>query len=202
MTAFVQQPQAAAEDEFRSNVPSPAKRPSRWSVSNWSVRRKVFAIVLVPLLLAGTFGGLRVYTGWTQAADLRLATDRAQLVPAIEDYMAALDGALLANSTGGDAQAALTTFDSSKKNLQSRLSNTDAVPDTRKGVTALLQGGQALLDKVTANSIAAARQGHHLRADPADRRGRDQRLGAHRRRAGPRQRRWDCPARSVPAARC
>ena len=67
--------------------------------------------------------------------------------------MAALDGVLLANSTGGDAQAALTTFDASKKNLQSRLSDTDVVPDTGKGVTALLQGGQALLDKVTANSI-------------------------------------------------
>src|ERR1700709_2815384 len=153
MTAFAQQPLPAAEAEFRSNVPPPAKRPSRWSVSNWPVRWKVFAIVLVPLLLAGTCGGLRVYSGWTQAADLRLAADRAELVPAIEDYMAALDGVLLANSTGGDAQGALTTFDASKKSLQSRLSDTDALPDTRMGVTALLQGGQALLDRVTVNSI-------------------------------------------------
>jgi signal transduction histidine kinase len=113
----------------------------------------VFAIVLVPLLLAGTFGGLRVYSGWTDAADLRLAADRAEMVPAIEDYMAALEGALLANSTGGDAQTALTAFDSSKQNLQSRLGDTTVVPDVGKGVTALLQGGQALLDKVTANSI-------------------------------------------------
>src|ERR1700755_932052 len=147
MTAFSQQPQVPAEAEYRSNVPPPARRPSRWSVSNWSVRWKVFAIVLVPLLLAGTFGGLRVYTGWTQAAGLRLAADRAEMGPAIEDYMAALDGALLAHSPGGDAEAALTTFDSSKQNLQRRLSDTDVVPDTRKGVTALLQGGQALLDK-------------------------------------------------------
>jgi signal transduction histidine kinase len=153
MTAFAQQPQAPAAVEFGSNVPPPAKRPSRWSVSNWSVRWKVFAIVLVPLLLAGTFGGLRVYSGWTGAADLRLAADRAEMVPAIEDYMAALEGALLANSTGGDAQTALTAFDSSKQNLQSRLGDTAVVPDVGKGVTALLQGGQALLDKVTANSI-------------------------------------------------
>ncbi|MDT5324840.1 MAG: hypothetical protein QOF25_1992, partial [Mycobacterium sp.] len=134
-------------------MPPPAKRPSRWSVSNWPVRWKVFAIVLVPLLLAGTFGGLRVYSGWTDAADLRLAADRAEMVPAIEDYMATLEGALLANSTGGDAQTALTAFDSSKQNLQSRLGDTAVVPDVGKGVTALLQGGQALLDKVTANGI-------------------------------------------------
>jgi signal transduction histidine kinase len=153
MTAFAQQPHAADAVEFRSNVPPPARRPSRWSVSNWPVRWKVFAIVLVPLLLAGTFGGLRVYSGWTDAADLRLAADRAEMVPAIEDYMGALEGALLANSTGGDAQTALTTFDSSKQTLRSRLGDTAVVPDVGKGVTALLQGGQALLDKVTANSI-------------------------------------------------
>jgi signal transduction histidine kinase len=113
----------------------------------------VFAIVLVPLLLAGTFGGLRVYSGWTDAADLRLAADRAEMVPAIEDYMATLEGALLANSTGGDAQAALSAFDASKQTLQSRLRDTAVVPDVGKGITSLLQGGQALLDKVTANSI-------------------------------------------------
>ncbi len=45
------------------------------------------------------------------------------------------------------------------------------------------------MDKVTANSIDL-RDGHHLRADPADRRGRDQRLGARRRREHPLRRRW------------
>lgn len=117
------------------------------------MRWKVFAIVLVPLLLAGTFGGLRVYSGWTGAADLRLDADRAEMVPAIEDYMATLDAALLANSTGGDAQAALSSFDASKQTLQARLRDTAVVPDVGKGVTSLLQGGQALLDKVTANGI-------------------------------------------------
>jgi signal transduction histidine kinase len=153
MTAFAQQPQTTDGAEFRSNAPAPVKRPPRWALSNWPVRWKVFAIVLVPLLLAGTFGGLRVYSGWTDAADLRLSADRAELVPAIEDYMATLDAALLANSTGGDAQAALSAFDASKQTLQTRLRDTAVVPDVGKGITSLLQGGQALLDKVTANGI-------------------------------------------------
>ncbi len=122
-------------------------------MTNWSVRWKVFAIVLVPLLLAGAFGGLRIYSGWTKAADLRLAADRAEMVPSIEEYMAALDGAMLANSTGGDAQASLSAFDTSKQNLQRRLSKTDVVPDVRTGVNGLLDGGQALLDQVTANGV-------------------------------------------------
>jgi signal transduction histidine kinase len=153
MTAFVEPPQVLAPSEFSANPSPRAKRPPRLAMSNWPVRWKVFAIVLVPLLLAGVFGGLRIYSGWTQAGELRLAADRADMVPSIEEYMAALEGALLANSTGGDAQASLNTFDTSKQNLQRRLSSTDVAPDVRRGVTGLLDGGQALLDQVTANGI-------------------------------------------------
>ncbi|MDT5280895.1 MAG: hypothetical protein QOJ20_2090, partial [Mycobacterium sp.] len=97
MTAFSQLKQAdGALVDFEPKAQPPAKRPSRWSIANWPVRWKVFAIVLVPLVLAGTFGGLRVYSSATEAADLRRAADRAEMVPAIESYMASLDGAMLA----------------------------------------------------------------------------------------------------------
>ncbi len=132
--------------------PSP-KRPARWSLSNWPVRWKVFAIVLIPLVLAGTFGGLRIYASATEAADLRRSADHAEMVPAIADYMASLEGAMLAGSTGGDSQAALTKFDASRRELQGRLAGTDVAPDVRKGVTTVIVGGQALMDKVTSNSI-------------------------------------------------
>jgi signal transduction histidine kinase len=154
MTAFSQLKQAdGTVVDFEPKPQPPAKRPSRWSLSNWPVRWKVFAIVLIPLVLAGTFGGLRIYAGATEAADLRRAADRAEMVPAIESYMAALDGAMLASSTGGDTQAALTTFDSSRQELQRRLADTEVAPDVSKGVTAMIGGGQALMDKVTSNSI-------------------------------------------------
>jgi signal transduction histidine kinase len=153
MTAFEEQPRVVEPPEFPGNEPREGKRPPRWSPSNWPVRWKVFAIVLVPLLLAGAFGGLRIYSGWTEAGDLRLAADRTELVPYVEKYMAALDDAMLANSEGGDAQAALTTFDTAKQNLQRELTGTDVVPDVRAGVTSLLDGGQSLLDQVTANGV-------------------------------------------------
>jgi signal transduction histidine kinase len=154
MTAFSQLKKAdGTVVDFEPKQPPPAKRPSRWSIANWPVRWKVFAIVLVPLVLAGTFGGLRIYSSATQAADLRRAADRAEMVPAIESYMAALDGAMLASSTGGDAQAALTKFDSSRQELQRRLTDTDVAPDVRKGVQTMVSAGLGLMDKVTANSI-------------------------------------------------
>jgi signal transduction histidine kinase len=123
-------------------------------VANWPVRWKVFAIVLVPLVLAGAFGGLRIYSSFTEAADLRRAADRTEMAPAIVNYMAALDGAMLASSSGGDPQAALSEFDSSKRELQRRLSDTDNAVDVSKGVASMIADGQALIDKVTSNSIA------------------------------------------------
>lgn len=154
MTAFSQLKKAdGTVVDFEPKPQRPAKRPSRWSITNWPVRWKVFAIVLVPLVLAGTFGGLRIYSSATDAADLRRAADRAEMVPAIESYMGALDAAMLASSTGGDTQAALTKFDSARQELQRRLTDTDVVPDVSKGVTTMVGAGQALMDKVTANSI-------------------------------------------------
>ena len=155
MTTFTQQElvDGLVEDED-AQASAPTKRPSRWSLKNWPVRWKVFAIVLVPLILAGAFGGLRIYSNAIEARDLQRAADRVEMVPAIVSYMNALNGAMLAQSNGGDTQAAIGTFDSSRAELQRRLNDSpDVPPDVDKGVTSMLEGGQALLDKVTSNSI-------------------------------------------------
>lgn len=153
MTAHAAPPVTSARDEFDSAAAQAVKRPSRWALSNWPVGWKVFAIVLVPLALAATFGGLRIYSGFTDAADLRLAADRADMVPAVVEYMAALDAAVLAGSAGGDAQGALSEFDTARQALQRQLDETDVLPDVDSGVTAILQGGQDLVNKVGSNSI-------------------------------------------------
>jgi signal transduction histidine kinase len=134
---------------------APPNRPSRWSLRNWPVRWKVFAIALVPLILAGTFGGLRIYTNAMEARDLQRAADRAEMVPAIVSYMDGLNAAMLAPVTGGDVQAALGAFDSSRADLQRRLNDTPDVPtDVQQGVTSMLQGGQAQVNKIPgANSV-------------------------------------------------
>jgi signal transduction histidine kinase len=140
--------------DFEQKAAPPAKRPSRLALSNWPVRWKVLAIVLVPLILAGTFGGLRIYSSVTDASDLRRAADRAEMVPAIVDYMAALEGAMLASSTGGDTQTALSEFDTSRQDLQRRMADTDVAPDVRAVVTGMIDDGQTLMDQVTSNSIS------------------------------------------------
>jgi signal transduction histidine kinase len=132
---------------------STVKRPASWSVRNWPVRWKVVAIVVVPLVLAMVFGGFRIAGALTDAHDLRLAADRAEVVPAITKYMSALDVALLATSTGGDVEGVKKNYDARKHELQARLAETDVAADVGAGVSAMLNGGQALLDKVASNAI-------------------------------------------------
>ncbi|MBV9089470.1 MAG: sensor histidine kinase [Mycobacteriaceae bacterium] len=139
--------------EVESPNAAPARRPSRWSPSNWSVRWKVLAIALIPTALAVAFGGMRIYNSVHQASDLRLAADRAHMVQPIERYMSALNDALLANSTGTDPQAARGNLDRSRAALQRQLADTDVAPDIRSGISTLLNAGPALLDKVQSNAI-------------------------------------------------
>ncbi|HET6735521.1 HAMP domain-containing protein, partial [Mycobacterium sp.] len=154
MTAFTQLKQADGTlVDFETKTATPAKRPSRWSLTNWPVRWKVFAIVLVPLVLAGTFGGLRIYAAMNEASDLRRAADRAELVPAIVSYMAALEGAMVAGTEGGDTQSALSQYDTRKSELGQRLEDTDVIPDVRLATNTLLDYGQDLVNKVMSNAI-------------------------------------------------
>ena len=130
-----------------------AKRPPSWSLPNWPVRWKVVAIVALPLALAIVFGGLRIAGAVTDAHRLRLAADRAEMVPAITKYMSALDVALLATSTGGDAEGAKKNYDARKSELEARLHGTDVDTDVENGINGMLEGGQSLLDNVASNTI-------------------------------------------------
>ncbi|RAV02624.1 ATP-binding protein, partial [Mycobacterium colombiense] len=152
MTMFTR-PTKPAEAEVVQPAPvgapaaAPAKRPPSWSLSNWPVGWKVLAIVLVPLVLATVFGVLRINGAMANAAGLRLAAIRADVVPVITKYMSALDVALLASSTGRDVDGAKKNYEARKYELQSRLDDTDVSSDVRSGVNNLLDGGQMLVNK-------------------------------------------------------
>ncbi|ORW22801.1 ATP-binding protein [Mycobacterium palustre] len=143
----------AARHEIPADEAAPAKRPATWSLSNWPVRYKVLAIVLVPLVLVIGFAGLRIKDAMSNSGALKLAAARADVLPAITKYMSALDVALLANSTGRDVEGAKKNYEARKYELQTRLADTDVTPDVRSGVSTLLNGGQGLLEKVADNSI-------------------------------------------------
>ncbi|MGC2799467.1 MAG: HAMP domain-containing protein, partial [Mycobacterium sp.] len=158
MTMFARTPRASSSAESQpaennSAESSSMKRPASWSLRNWPVRWKVVAIVALPLVLAMVFGGFGVAGALDDAHRLRLAANRTEMVPAITKYMSALDVALLATSTGGDADGAKKNYDARKSELEARLHGTDVAPDVSAGVDAMLDGGQSLLDNVASNTL-------------------------------------------------
>ncbi|MCG7592918.1 sensor histidine kinase KdpD [Mycobacterium sp. PSTR-4-N] len=128
---------------------SSIKRPPRWALSNWPVRVKVVAIVLVPLLLAGVFGGLRIHAATSAAQTLRLAAARAEMVPAVAQYLAAVEAVLVSATDGGDVPASVSAFESQAADLQRRLSSTDVDDAVRLATNTLLDFGRDLVGKST-----------------------------------------------------
>ncbi|OBB67500.1 sensor histidine kinase [Mycobacterium sp. 852014-50255_SCH5639931] len=147
--------EAAASESPQPHAtdPVPDKRPPTWSLSNWPVRWKVLAIVLVPLVLATVFGVLRIEGAMANAGGLRLAAARADVVPVVTKYMSALDVALMAGSTGRDVEGAKKNFEARKYELDTRLNDTDVSAEVRSGVNNLLDGGQMLVNKASDNGL-------------------------------------------------
>ena len=79
----------------------PQTKPSLFDLSEWSLRRKVALVLAVPVLLAGTFGGLRVRAERAQADNYAAtATQVTVLGPAIEYLAAAEHAAIVARAVG------------------------------------------------------------------------------------------------------
>src|ERR1700750_2417029 len=82
---------------------------STFRVSEWSVRRKVVAVLAIPVVLASVFGGLRVSSELNAPSDYSTNQQRATaLGPAIA-YLAAAERVALPDSLAsqmGDVSAA------------------------------------------------------------------------------------------------
>ena len=144
----------------------------------------------VPLVLATAFGGLRITGAMANSNGLRLAATRADVIPAITKYMSALDVALLASSTRRDVEGAKKNFEARTYELQTAAGGHRRHRRRPVGVSTLLNGGQALLDKVAARQHRFAGPGDHLCADPVDGRGRrsTRRCASTMSRSAPRRR--------------
>ena len=202
MTAFSQLKQADGTlVDFEPKAAPPAKRPSRWSLSNWPVRWKVFAIVLVPLVLAGTFGGLRIYSSVTDASDLRRAADRAEMVSADCE----LHGRARERHGGRHRGRRHPSCAHRIRLQQGRIEQATGGHRCRIGRpaghqhAAGLRPGPGQQGHVQLDRPAHPR--HHLRAAAADLRDGDHRIGAQRRTERATRGPKPCRARLAPAAR-
>ncbi len=89
---------------------------SAFRVSEWSVRRKVVAVLALPMILAMVFGGLRVASELSAASDYKTTQQRATVLAPALSYLAATERLALppalSDAMGGDAVKAYTDAES------------------------------------------------------------------------------------------
>ncbi|SDP68961.1 Signal transduction histidine kinase [Pedococcus dokdonensis] len=116
-----------------SRLQSAAGRvPQRWSFGHWPLRRKLAAAIVLPVLLAFVFGGLRVKNDFDSSRQLSQAADTVLVIRPVVDYNLAVQRLAAAGSVGGGGViAAITKYESAAADLRIAL-KTEGVPQSVK----------------------------------------------------------------------
>ena len=132
----------------------PANRDgeSALAVSAWPLRRKVALALAVPLLLAGTLGGLRVQSDLVEASNSSSSAQQVTALRPAVDYLTAAEQAMVAAvGTDPDSQAALeealADIRTAGRELLESKESADLTDDQRYQVDAVLDLSQALRDE-------------------------------------------------------
>ena len=59
---FSKKSEKTSERGWDKPVYAPGEEPSKWDLSEWSLRRKMVLVLAVPVIVAAVFGGLRMNT--------------------------------------------------------------------------------------------------------------------------------------------
>ncbi|ORI27235.1 hypothetical protein BJI47_02550 [Rhodococcus sp. 1168] len=139
-------------EEALDRMKDDAQTTSWWSIGEWRLGWKVIAVFAVPMLVAVLFGGLRIQSELTDAADLNTSAERAFAVPAALRLEQALKAVTVAAASGADtatatAQATIALQDFT---VAANVFRTDAKLSDL--VDKSVQNSRALIDEVPTSS--------------------------------------------------
>ncbi|OHT97267.1 sensor histidine kinase [Mycobacterium syngnathidarum] len=98
---------------------------SRASIESWPLRWKVAATLVLPILLAATFGAVRIYSELSAASRLNLASDNAVIVVPAAELVDRLDGLAYAAASGAPLAEPLAQFDEASKTLDNLITSAE-----------------------------------------------------------------------------
>ena len=80
---------------------APGEEPSKWDVSEWSLRRKVALVLALPVIVAAVFGGLRINSERQLASNYAASSSQVTVLePAINYLTTASRAAVIAREVG------------------------------------------------------------------------------------------------------
>lgn len=97
----------------------------RGSVEGWPLRWKVAAIMVLPVLLAATFGALRIQNELSAASRMSIASSNAGIVVPAVELVDRVDRLATAAASGQSVTEPLTQFDASAATLDSLLTSAE-----------------------------------------------------------------------------
>ncbi|QGN58394.1 hypothetical protein [Nostocoides sp. HKS02] len=119
--------------------------PPRWSFGQWPLRRKLAAALVLPMLLAFVFGGLRVLSDFTSAQQLSRAADTVQVIRPVVEYNLAVQHLAAAESVGGGGViAAITKYESAAADLRIAVKAANVPANVKASAESALSLGQAV----------------------------------------------------------
>ncbi len=138
----------------------PASRSWQFSLSNWSVTRKVGVVLVLPVMLATTFAVLRINNELQTMTQLGAATEQATVIRPVVKFATATEQLAVAATANWGAiadpqtDAALTTYDQALAEVQSALRTARIESGVARELNAAVTAGATLRNTVRGGSPA------------------------------------------------
>ncbi len=129
--------------------------PQGWSFGHWPLRRKLAAAVVLPVILAFVFGGLRVKNDFDSAQQLSRAADTVLVIRPVVDYNLAVQHLAAAGSVGGSGViSAITQYESAAADLRIALKTPGIPQNVTRNAQSALSLGQAVRNAKTQSGFS------------------------------------------------
>ncbi|MFI5714203.1 ATP-binding protein [Nocardia sp. NPDC051750] len=135
-------------------------RPWQFSLSNWSVTRKVGIVLVLPVVLATLFAVLRINNELRTLEQLNAATEQSRIIGPISDYNAAAENLAVSATvrkgadTEAQATAALAAFDSAHQALERAMDANQIRPVVSRELSSALTLGSTMRSGLSTGSPA------------------------------------------------
>lgn len=127
---------------------------SRLSYESWPLRWKVAATLVLPIVLAATFGAVRIYNELSAASKLNLASDNAVIVVPAAELVSRLDGLAYAAATGAPVEQPIAEFDETAQTLTTLITSAEFDPSVAAQLTSATSTAKTLRNDISSGPVA------------------------------------------------
>lgn len=128
-------------------------RTSPTSIESWPLRWKVAATLVLPILLAATFGAVRIYSELSAASRLNVASDNAVIVVPAVELVDRLDGLAYAAASGAPLEEPLAQFDETARAVDTLITSADFDPTAAAQLTTASSTAKTLRDDIKSGPL-------------------------------------------------